>query len=73
MARRNDSSPWIWRMRHQLGRIWFALAIGMIGLGAFTVLYALVVGPIETITVGLGLLVGGALLAVGFRRKPQRK
>jgi hypothetical protein len=70
---RNDSAPLLWRMRHSIGRVWFAIAIGMVGLGAFTVLYAIFAGPLETAGLGLTLIVGGALLAVGFRRKPGRR
>lgn len=59
-------------MRHSLGRVWFALAVAISALGAAVVVYALVAGPLDLLGVGLTLLVGGALLAVGFRRKGRR-
>jgi hypothetical protein len=59
-------------MRHSMGRVWFVIALIMIALGVFSVLYGFVVGTTETLAPGLGLVVGGALLAVGFRRGARR-
>jgi len=72
-SRSDSSAPLLWRMRHQMGRVWFTIALGISALGAFAVVYALVVGPIDGAAIGLPLLVGGALLAVGFRRKTGRR
>lgn len=72
MARGSDSTPLLWRWRHSMGRVWFAIALAMCAMGAFAVLYSIVTGTSEAIAPGLGLLVGGALLAVGFRRRGQR-
>ena len=69
---RESSAPALWRWRHSMGRVWFTLAIAMCILGAFVVVYGLVAGQVELLAPGLGLLVGGALLAVGFRRRATR-
>ena len=63
----SSSAPLLWQMRRKLGRVWFTLALGMIGLGVFVTLYGIFVGPLDMLGVGLTLVVGGALLAVGFR------
>lgn len=68
-ARQASSAPLLWRMRHSMGRLWFVIALVMVGLGVFVVGYGIVVGPLDMLGVGLTLMVGGALLAVGFRRK----
>ena len=73
VARRSSSSsssaPLLWRMRHSIGRVWFLLALGMIGLGIFVTIYGVATGKFDLIGVGVTLCVGGALLAVGFRPK----
>ena len=65
----SSSAPLLWRMRHSIGRVWFFVALGMIGLGAFVTIYGIVTGDVGQVGVGLTLCVGGALLAVGFRPK----
>lgn len=72
MARAGDSTPLLWRWRHSMGRVWFFIALAMCALGAFAVLYSIVTGTSDALSAGLGLLVGGALLAVGFRRRGKR-
>ena len=70
VARRSSSSssaPLLWRMRHSIGRVWFTVALGMIGLGLFVTIYGIATGAMDMLGVGLTLCVGGALLAVGFR------
>lgn len=64
-----SSAPLLWRMRHSLGRVWFGIAMVMIGLGAFAAIYGIVTGALDLLGVGLTLAVGGALLAVGFRAR----
>lgn len=62
-----SSAPLLWRMRHGIGRVWFTLALGMIGLGVFVTIYGAATGDMGMVGIGLTLVVGGALLAVGFR------
>ena len=72
MPRDTSNAPALWRWRHSMGRVWFTAAIAMVLLGGFVVIYGLATGAIELLAPGLGLLVGGALLAVGFRRRARR-
>ena len=64
-----SDAPLLWRMRHKIGRVWFALALAMAGLGALLVVYSIATSDWANVGAGLTLVVGGALLAVGFRRK----
>jgi len=64
-----SSAPLLWRIRHSIGRVWFLIAIAMVALGVFVAVYGVATGALDMLGVGLTLVVGGALLAVGFRRR----
>jgi hypothetical protein len=64
-----SGAPLLWRLRRPLQRAFAWLAVGTVALGAFVVGHALVVGPLEELGPGFGLLVGGALLFLFDRRR----
>lgn len=60
----DDRLPLFWRMRGTLQRGLKWVALGVMLLGAYVTVAAIVVGPLDGIAAGLGLLVGGALIFV---------
>lgn len=62
-------APLAWRLRHQLGTLAFYASIVFAAAGAWTIVYAIVVGPLSGLALGLPLLIGGLLVMVGRRKR----
>jgi len=69
MTASDRNAPLVWRMRGRLQDAFKWIAFGVMLLGAYVSVYALVVGPLETIGIGLTLVVGGALIFVAKARR----
>ena len=60
----SDHAPLLWRMRGAMLRVFFVLAVGIVLLGTFALGAGALRGDWGAIALGLGLIVGGALVMV---------
>lgn len=61
-------APLLWRVRGRMLGVFFVIAVAIVLLGAFAVGVGVLRGDWPSIGMGLGLVVGGALVMVRARR-----